>query len=102
MAAPLLPDFTRWSAQELQKAELAAIEFLNSNIGDIAQTFERRLKLLRQVSDRMKSDTSDFEDRMLCLSMVQELAVGLEQSAREFFEIGCQPRVAVMVKQLEA
>jgi len=101
MTAPLLPDFTGWSSQELRKAEEASIDFLNSNIGDIAHTFERRLRLIRQVIDKMKSNAIAFEERMVCLSMIQELSQSLDQSAREFFEIGCQPRVAAMMKWQE-
>jgi hypothetical protein len=85
---------------ELRKAELAAVEFLNSNIGEIALTFEKRLKLIRQVSARMKSPETGFEERMLCLSMIQELSQGLQESAREFFEIGCQPSVANLISGL--
>lgn len=99
MATPLMPDFTRWSDQELHRAEHAAVDFLNSNVTAIANTFEKRLKLIRKVNERLKSDI-DFEERMMCLSMIQELSQGLEESAREFFEIGCQPRVAKMVKHL--
>jgi hypothetical protein len=101
MGAPLLPDFTRWSPRELQKAETAAIEFLNDNITDIANTFEQRLSLLRRVTARLKSGEAGFEERMMCLSMIQELAQGLEESAREFFEIGCQPSVANLIRQVD-
>ena len=97
----MLPDFNRWSPQEIQRAEDAAIEFLNSHSGEIAQTFEKRLKLIRQVVGRMKSASVGFEERMLCLSMIQELSQGLEESAREFFEIGCQPSVARIMLNLE-
>ncbi len=98
MAAPLLPDFTKWSARELQNAEVAAIDFLNGNIHDIARTFEKRLGLMGRVAARMKSAEAGFEDRMMCLSMIQELAQGLGESAKEFFEIGCQPSVANIVR----
>lgn len=101
MGVPLLPDFNHWSPQELQKAEIAAIDFLNSNIGEIAQTFEKRLKLIRQVAARMKSGEAGFEERMMCLSMIQELSQGLQESAREFFEIGCQPSVANLISKVK-
>jgi hypothetical protein len=101
MSAPLLPDFARWSPRELQKAETAAIEFLNDNIADIAGTFEKRLSLMRRITARLKSADLGFDERMLCLSMIQELAQGLEESAREFFEIGCQPSVANLVRRSE-
>jgi hypothetical protein len=99
MAAPLLPDFTRWSPRELQKAESAAIDFLNDNISAIANTFEKRLSLLSRITERLKSTQAGFEERMMCLSMIQELSQGLEESAREFFEIGCQPSVANIVRR---
>ena len=99
MGAPLLPDFTRWSPHELQKAQCAAIDFLNGNIGEIALTFEKRLSLIRQVTVRMKSADIGFEERMICLATIQELSQGLEESAREFFEIGCNPTVAHTVNR---
>ena len=98
MAVPLLPDFTKWSARELQNAEVAAIDFLNGNIDNIAATFEKRLGLMRRIAARMKSAEAGFEERMMCLSMIQELAQGLGDSAKEFFEIGCQTSVANLIR----
>ena len=94
------PDFTKWSAQELQKAELAAMDFLNDNITEIAETFEKRLKILQRILGLLKTEGISFEQRMMYLSMIQELATGLGDSAREFFEIGCVPSVANMVQQI--
>ncbi len=101
MAVPLLPDFAKWSERELQNAENAAIDFLNENIGDIAGTFEKRIRLIRRLALRMKCPETGFEERMLCLSMIQELAQGLGDSAQEFFEIACQPSVANIVRAAE-
>lgn len=98
MSAPLLPDFTRWSSLELSKAEAAAIDFVNNNASEIAGTFESRICILQALAKGLKSKRLTFEDRMVYLSMIQELAQGLEQSAGEFFEIGCQPRVARMMR----
>jgi len=94
------PDFTGWSPQELQKAELAAVDFLNDNIGEIVGTFEKRLAIIKRLLTLLKADGIGFEQRMMYLSMVQELAAGLADSAREFFEIGCVPSVANMVQQI--
>ena len=93
-----MPDFSSWSTNELRNAEAAAVDFLNANIGQIATTFEKRIKLIRRVTAQMKDDGAGFEERMICLSMIQELSVGIGESAREFFEIGCQPRVANIVR----
>ncbi len=98
MALPNLPDFNSWSIQELHNAETAAIEFLNDNIGDIADTFDKRLALMRRVSLMMRSPDSGFEERMLYLSLLQEISQSVTESAREFFEIGCGPRVASIVR----
>lgn len=101
MAAPMLPDFNRWSPHELQKAESAAMDFLNENISAIALTFEKRIKLIRSITERMKSSNVGFEERMLCLTMIQDLSQGLGESAREFFEIGCVPTVARAMKRAD-
>jgi phage gpG-like protein len=101
MAVPLLPDFTKWSARELQNAQSAAIDFLNDNIQDIAVTFEKRLALMQRVAAQMKCSEAGFEERMMCLSMMQELAQGLGESAQEFFDIGCHPSVAKIVRSAQ-
>lgn len=93
------PDFSKWSPQELQKAELAAVDFLNENVADIAGTFEKRLTIIRRIVGLLKTDGVSFEQRMMYLSMIEELSTGLGESAREFFEIGCIPSVAHMLKQ---
>lgn len=101
MPAPLLPDFTSWSANELHKAESAAREFLTSNIAEIAKTFEKRIFLLGHVNDRLKESDIEFEERIICLSMIEELSQGLGESARQFFQIGCHTSVANMMKVSE-
>ena len=93
------PDFSKWSPQELQKAELAAVDFLNDNVADIAGTFEKRLVIIRRIVGLLKSEGVSFEQRMMYLSMIEELSNGLGESAREFFEIGCIPSVANLLKQ---
>ena len=92
------PDFAKWSPQELQKAELAAVDFLNDNVHDIAGTFEKRLAIIKRIVGLLKSEGVGFEQRMMYLTMIEELSSGLGQSAREFFEIGCLPSVANMLK----
>ena len=99
MSPPVFPDFGKWSAQELKKAEKAAIEFLNQNSSGIAETFEKRLALMKQVAERLKSPALSFDDRMLCLSLIEELSGGLSESARGFFEIGCVPSVANLMRR---
>lgn len=94
-----LPDFGSWSPRELQQAENAAIEFLNENIAGIAETFDKRLALMRRVTGMMRDSEATFEDRMLYLSLLEEIAVSVRESAHEFFEIGCVPRVASIVRE---
>jgi hypothetical protein len=92
-----MPDFVNWSPEELRKAETAAQEFLGENSGDIAATFEQRLALLAQATAWFRLRSVGFEERMLCLSLIQELSRGLADSAGEFFEMGCAPAVANLV-----
>jgi len=92
------PDFAKWSPQELQKAELAAVDFLNDNVHDIAGTFEKRLAIIKRIVGLLKAEGVGFEQRMMYLTMIEELSAGLGQSAREFFEIGCLPSVANLLK----
>jgi len=98
MSVPAFPDFGKWSAEELKKAETAAVEFVNQNSTGIAQTFEKRLLILAKVVARLKAPGISFDERMLCLSVVEELSKGLSESARGFFEIGYVPSVAKLMK----
>lgn len=93
------PDFTKWSPQELQKAELAAVDFLNDNVVDIAGTFEKRLAIIKRIVGLLKTNGVTFEQRMMYLTMIEELSLGLSHSAHEFFDIGCGPSVANMLKE---
>ena len=93
------PDFGSWTPQELEVAENAAIEFLNQNIDGIADTFDKRASLIRRVIGMMRSGDATFEERMMYLSLLQEIATSVSESAREFFEIGCVPRVAHIVNE---
>jgi hypothetical protein len=92
-----LPDFGSWTPRELELAEVAAIDFLNENIDGIAETFDKRASLIRRVIAMMRSADATFEERMMYLSLLQEIAASVSESARDFFEIGCQPRVAHIV-----
>lgn len=92
------PDFAKWSPQELQKAELAAVDFLNDNVLDIAGTFEKRLAIIKRIVGLLKEEGVAFEQRMIYLSMIEELSAGLSHSAHEFFEIGCLPSVANLLR----
>ncbi len=93
-----LPDFGSWTPQELERAENAAIQFLNENIDGIADGFDKRASLIRRVIGMMRSGDATFEERMMYLSLLQEIANSVSESARDFFEIGCVPRVAHMMK----
>src|SRR5579884_1522672 len=95
---PDSPDFDRWSPQELQRAERAAMAFLDENIRDIADTLDRRIALLRRLTGLMRSSEATFDDRMLYLSMVEEIAISVGDSARDFFDLGSGPRVARLVR----
>jgi hypothetical protein len=98
---PSLPEFSdyeRWSPQELRKAEQVAMEFLQENVPGIADTFDQRIALLRRLVGMLRSDEASFEDRMLYLSLLDEIATSISESAREFFNIGSGPRVAKLIR----
>jgi len=94
-----LPDFSSWTRKELARAESAAIDFLKENIDGIAETFDKRASLIRRVIAMMRSADATFEERMMYLSLLQEIAASVSESARDFFEIGCGPRVAHIVSE---
>jgi hypothetical protein len=75
--------------------ESAEMEFLNANAGEIADAFDKRLRLIRQITARMKGPGIGFEERVICLSMIQELSHGLEESARELYQISAPASLAL-------
>jgi catabolite regulation protein CreA len=95
---PDQPDFGSWTPRQLAAAENAAIEFLNQNINGIADVFDKRASLIRRVITMMRSGDATFEERMMYLSLLQEIAASVSESARDFFEIGCVPHVAHIVR----
>lgn len=97
---PDFPEYERWSPQELQQAERVAMEFLNENMAGIADTFDQRIALLRRLTGMLRSGDVSFEDRMLYLSLVQEIATSVSDSARDFFNIGCGPQVARIIRNV--
>lgn len=96
---PEFSDFERWSPQELRRAERVAMEFLQENIAGIADTFDQRIGLLRRLTGMLRSDEAGFEDRMLYLSLLDEIATSISESARDFFNIGSGPRVAKLIRE---
>ncbi len=74
------PDFSSWTPRELEQPENAANE------------------CHRHDAHMMRSGDATFEERMMYLSLLQEIAAAVSESARDFFEIGCVPRVANIVK----
>ena len=78
----------------MQMNGTAEVEFLNANAGEIADAFDKRLRLIRHITARMKEEGVGFEERIVCLSMIQELSQGLEESARELYQISTPPSFA--------
>ena len=95
---PDFPDFERWSPQELQQAERVAMDFLTENIDGIADTFEQRIGLLRRLTGMLRDSETPFEDRMMYLSLLGEIATSVSDSARDFFNIGAGPGVAKIIR----
>jgi len=98
-----LPDFSeyeRWSPQDLQQAEQLAMDFLSENMTSIADTFDQRIALMRRLTGMLRANDLGFEDRMLYLSLLQEIATSMSDSARDFFNIGCGPQVARIIRNV--
>jgi len=95
---PEFSDFERWSPQDLQQAERVAMDFLAENIEGIADTFDQRISLLRRLTGMLRAPETAFEDRMLYLSLLEEIATSVSDSARDFFNIGAGPGVAKIIR----
>ncbi len=87
-------NYSRWSQDDLRKAEATASQFLEENAQQIAQTLRAKLTFLEHMIERLGQKDASLDQRLDCFARVSEIAQLLEEDANGFFDLASQPMVA--------
>jgi len=90
-------NYSRWSPEELRRAEATAGRFLEDNAAQIAQTLRAKVTFLEQMIQRLGQKEASLDQRLDCFARVSEIAKLLEEDANNFFDLASQPIVARML-----
>ena len=86
--------YSKWSKEELRKAEATASQFLEENSSQIADTMRAKAKFLETLIQRISMKKTTFDDRLEYFARVSEIARLIQDDADGFFELASQPVVA--------
>ena len=86
--------YSKWSREELRKAEATASQFLEENSSQIADTMRAKAKFLETLIQRISMKKTTFDDRLEYFARVSEIARLIQDDADGFFELASQPVVA--------
>ena len=92
-------NYSRWSQDDLRKAEATATQFLEDNAEQIAQTLRAKLTFLERMIDRLGQKDASLDQRLDSFARVSEIARLLEEDANGFFDLASQPMVARMLSR---
>lgn len=95
-------DYSKWSEEELRRAESEADRFLNENEGQIRENLEAKLALLDRLMRRLDGQRVSLDDRLDCFARIAEAAGALEEDAKGFFSLASEPVVARLLRRAEA
>ena len=94
-------NFSRWSNEELQKAESTATRFLEDNGAQIAETLQAKVRFVEILIERLKSKNVPLDDRLDCFARISEIADLIKEDADGFFALASQPLVARILSKVE-
>jgi exonuclease VII small subunit len=95
-------DYSKWSEEELQRAEREADRFLNENEEQIRENLEAKLALLDRLVRSLNGQPVSLDERLDCFARIAEAAGALEQDAKGFFSLASEPVVALLLRRAEA
>ena len=87
-------DYSKWSEEELRRAESEADRFLNENEGQIRENLEAKLALLDRLVRSLGGQQMSLDERLDCFARIAEAAGALEEDAKGFFSLASEPVVA--------
>jgi exonuclease VII small subunit len=95
-------NYSKWSEEELQRAEREADRFLNENEGQIRENLEAKLALLGRLVRSLNGQPVSLDERLDCFARIAEAAGALEEDAKGFFSLASEPIVARLLRRAEA
>ncbi len=85
---------SRWTKDEIQKAEATATRFLEENGTQIAETLRAKVRFLEALINRLASKKTTLDQRLDCFARIAEISDLLKEDADGFFSLASQPVVA--------
>jgi exonuclease VII small subunit len=95
-------DYSKWSEEELQRAEREADRFLNENEEQIRENLEAKLALLDRLVRSLNGQPVSLDERLDCFARIAEAAGALEEDAKGFFSLASEPVVARLLAKSKA
>jgi exonuclease VII small subunit len=95
-------DYSKWSEEELQRAEREADRFLNENEEQIRENLEAKLALLGRLVRSLNGQPVSLDERLDCFARIAEAAGALEEDAKGFFSLASEPVVARLLAKSKA
>ena len=95
-------DYEKWSEQDLRRAESVANRFLQQNEEQIRETFEAKVKTLRELLASLRERRMTLDQRLDCFARIAEASRALEQDAEGFFNLASGPVVARLLAKVES
>jgi hypothetical protein len=85
-------DYSKWSDEELRRAESEADRFLNDK--QIRENLEAKLALLDRLVKSLSGQKMSLDERLDCFARIAETSGALEEDAKGFFSLASEPVVA--------
>ena len=93
--------FSRWSQEELRKAEATAGQFLAENRAQIAETLRAKANFVEMLIERLSSKETTLDQRLECFARISEVADLIKEDTDGFFELASQPVVARILSTIK-
>jgi hypothetical protein len=95
-------NYSKWSKEELRKAETTAKRFLEDNGDQISETLKAKVKYLSLLINRLATRKCSLDDRLDCFARIAEISQLLKDDAEGFFELASQPVVAQIINTVKS
>ena len=87
-------NYSKWSKDELKRAESTATQFLEQNGPQITETFRAKMRCLEILVNRLNTKKLTLDQRLDCFARISEISSMMKDEAEGFFELASQPIVA--------
>ena len=95
-------DYTKWSLDELRKAESVAQKFLTDNGPQIWGNFCRKMEALDVLVTCLKNKNITLDQRLDCFARIAEISQDMKDDAEVFFELASEPVVARILSNVRS